>query len=277
MKYSKSKSLSWMFTALLMLFTPLSNAQIAQPHTLIFNDNEIDASITLPGAIEVDVKIEFENAVGVNPANFDIYAELLLPTDPSITNRLPSGLVSATSGFPVIVTVAPKSDAGFAFEGAAMVELYTKALHFAPDLRLFTSHAGDTFEDITMLTAAGSIRSRGNTGRFSDFMILVDARAPADVIELKLNDIDDYIYENSASISSVLQPSISLALSTLANDITLGNYTAALLIIDDLIELVDSTDDEDMPTIWRSSDDLTNVKGELLTKLNTLRFSLRTL
>jgi len=57
----------------------------------------------------------------------------------------------------------------------------------------------------------------------------------------------------------------------------LGNYTAALLIIDDLIELVDSTDDEDMPTIWRSSDDLTNVKGELLTKLNTLRFSLRTL
>ena len=63
MKYSKSKSLSWMFTALLMLFTPLSNAQIVQPHTLIFNDNEISMATDFDPTSDITVDYRGETIV----------------------------------------------------------------------------------------------------------------------------------------------------------------------------------------------------------------------
>ena len=277
MKYSTLPRAIKGFVAAFVLFTPLSFAQVVLPQQLSFDDNEIEATIALTNAIEVDIKVEFDNAVGLNASNIDISAELLLPTDLSIVNRLPSSLVTATSGFPVVISISPKPDAGFAFEGMAMVEIYTKALHFNPALRIFRSHANGEFEDITQLTAAGSIRSRGNTGSFSDFMILMDLRIPEDVIDTKFARVEQFIADNSSQISPVIMSALNAQLTFLQDDITNADYIAALSVVDTLIDLVESCNGDFMADVWRSSDDLVNVKGELLTKLHTLRFSLRTL
>ena len=277
MKYSTLPRALKGFVAALVLFTPTSFAQVVLPQQISFDDNEIEATIAVSSTVEVDIKIEFDNAVGLNASNIDISAELLLPTDLSVVNRLPSSLVTATSGFPVVISISPKPNAGFAFEGMAMIELYTKALHFNPALRLFRSHANGQFEDITQLTAAGSIRSRGNTGSFSDFMILMDLRVPEDVIESKYARIEQFVADQSSHISPVILSALNAQLNFLHDDLSGADYTAALGVVDTLIDLVENCNGDFMADVWRSSDDLVNVEGELLTQLHTLRFSLRTL
>ena len=122
-------------TALLLFST--AQAQVVTPATLTVDDNKIQAKLTLSSLIEVDLTVEFENSIGLNANNIDITAELLDPTDLTITDRLPSALTSAVSGFPVLVSISPKADAGFGFEGLAMVDLY-QAFWIAGELKVET-------------------------------------------------------------------------------------------------------------------------------------------
>ncbi|MCP3705102.1 MAG: hypothetical protein GY954_19500, partial [Alteromonas sp.] len=94
-------------TALLLFST--AQAQVVTPATLTVDDNKIQAKLTLSSLIEVDLTVEFENSIGLNANNIDITAELLDPTDLTITDRLPSALTSAVSGFPVLVSISPKA------------------------------------------------------------------------------------------------------------------------------------------------------------------------
>ena len=263
----------------LLLIAQATHAQAVLPSVLTISDNTIQAKLELSSQIAVDLTVEFENSVGLNANSINISAELLSPTSLSILNRLPSSLVSAPGTFPVMVSIEPKADKGFAFEDVAVVELYTKALHYTvgSPLRLFRSHDDGTFEDITMLTASGSFRARGNTGSFSDFIIMVDTRAQSDVIATKYALLDNLVNSNRSSISGVLLASVDTSLTSLYSSINTADYTAALGTVDNLITLIENADGAQIDDVWRSSDDITNVKGELLTRLYTLRYSLRTL
>ncbi len=267
-------------TGIVFLFFGLANAQaqVALPNSLTVADNTIQASISLTNNTAVDVTVEFENSIGLQPNNIDVQATLLNPTDPSIIDRLPSSLINADSAFPVLVSISPKSDAGFGFEGVAMVELYTTALHYeeGTPLRLFRSHDNGDFEDITMLTASGSFRARGNTGSFSDFIILADTRALDAVLNEKFDSLSNVLSANRNSIDGGLLNSIDVAMGSLYSTITLENYSAALTHVDTLISLLEPASGNAIPDVWRSANDITNVKGELLTHLYTLRYSLRT-
>jgi len=208
------------------------------------------------------------NSIGLNANNIDITAELLDPTDLTITDRLPSALTSAVSGFPVLVSISPKADAGFGFEGLAMVELYTKAIHYTPTIpwRLFTSHEGGTFEDITALTSSGSFRARGSTGQFSDFIILLDNRPSTTVINDKVS-----------KLNTIVEAAIDSGVNDIQSALAVNDDDAALVAVDSLISLIDNASGSEIADVWRSSGDVVNVKGLLLTQLQTLRFSLRTL
>lgn len=247
------------------------------PVKLEFDDNSIEAEFTLTNTIEVDLSLSFDNSVGLHPSNFDISAELVSLTELDILNRLPSSLVQMQAAFPVVVSVKPKADAGFAFEGMAAIELYTKALHYdsSVPLRVFRSHDNGTFEDITMLTSAGSIRARGNLGGFSDFMILLDTRLPDTVIGHKFQLIEQLLTDSRSDIDSALLTQIDNQMTILDNALSGLDYSQALTATDALISLIDAASGNDIPDVWRSSNDLVNVKGEMLTWLNTLRYSLR--
>lgn len=265
--------------AVFLLSIPKLFAATISPAEVEFDDNKVEASFVVPGGIEVDLSLSFDNSTGLHPSNVDITAQLVSLTDLSVLNRLPSSLIQMQAAFPVIVSVKPKTDAGFGFEGMAAVELYTKALHYdsAVPLRIFRSHANGDFEDITMLTSAGSIRARGNLGSFSDFMILLDTRLPDTVISHKFQLVEQLLNDNRSDINSTLLNQIDTHMTTLDNAVSGLDYAQALSATDALISLIDSASGNDIPDVWRSSDDIVNVKGEMLTWLNTLRYSLRIL
>lgn len=264
-------------TALLLFST--AQAQLVTPTTLTVDDNKIQAKLTLSTLIEVDLSVEFENSIGLNANNIEITAELFDPTDLTITSRLPSILTSAVSGFPVLVSISPKPDAGFGFEGLATVELYTKAIHYTPTIpwRLFTSHNGGAFEDITVLMSSGSIRARGSTGQFSDFIILLDNRPSTTVINDKVASLSTTVNDNRDDIAPLLEAAIDSGINDIQSALAIDDDDAALTAVDSLITLVDSASGSQIADVWRSSGDVVNVKGLLLTQLQTLRFSLRTL
>ena len=261
----------------LALSTLHVSAQTVSPSSITFDSNKVQAKLILTPSIEVDVTLEFENSIGLNANTLDITAELVSPVDLAVTNRLPSTQTTAVSGFPVIVSVTPKPDAGFGFEGPAMIEVYTKAIHYDPaiPMRLFTSHAGGTFEDITTLTSSGSYRARGNTGRFSDFIILLDNRDDSVVMNDKLQKLTNIISENQNALSPVIYSLIDTSITNISRAVSVADYSTAMVMVDRAISLVESADDADIPNVWRSSGDIANVQGELLSGLKTLRYSLR--
>ncbi|APD91122.1 hypothetical protein BM524_15675 [Alteromonas mediterranea] len=275
----KFKQFATAVTTLSLLLLTSAQAQVVSPATLTIDDNKIQAKLELTSLIEVDLTVEFENSIGLNANTIDITAELLDPTDLTITDRLPSSLTSAVSGFPVLVSISPKADAGFGFEGLAMVELYTKAIHYTPTIpwRLFTSHDGGTFEDITTLTSSGSYRARGSTGQFSDFIILLDTRPSALVINEKAASIANTVNNNRDKITALLEAAIDSGINDIQSALIVNDNDAALTAVDSLITLIENASGSEIADVWRSSGDLVNVKGQLLTQLQTLRFSLRTL
>lgn len=280
MQYPTNNKILIKIAAVLTVFlisVPNLFATTITPESLDFEDNSVEAKLKFANNIEVDLSLDFENSIGLHASNFDITAELVSITDLDILTRLPSSLVQMQAAFPVVVSVKPKSDAGFGFEGMAAVELYTKALHYDSNipLRIFRSHDNGTFEDITMLTSAGSIRARGNLGSFSDFMILLDTRLPDTVIAHKFQLIEQLLTDNRSDITASLLSQIDTQMTTLDNALSGLDYDDALIATDALISLIDAASGNDIPDVWRSSDDLVNVKGEMLTWLNTLRYSLR--
>ncbi|QPG06044.1 hypothetical protein IT774_02015 [Salinimonas marina] len=257
---------------------PTVQAQSVAPHTVSYSDNQVQAKFMLGQSFDLALSLEFDQVVGLHPANLDISAEIVMPTDPRVVDRLPSSLVDGVAGFPVLVSVQPKSDKGFAFEGLANIEFYTKAIHFDPTVpwRLFTSHDEGTFEDITTLTSTGSYRARGSTGRFSDFIILLDSRDTNTIIEHKFALLSDTLRDNRAMLPAAVTTLLDPLMLTLESAILTFDTDSALTASDALIAALEDTTGNTVPDVWRSSGDIVNVKGDLLSRLYTLRYTLRT-
>ncbi|MFA3793152.1 DUF6689 family protein [Aliiglaciecola sp. SL4] len=261
----------------MVCFACTSLAQTVTPISTSVDGDTLKAKLQVTSQIEIDLTLEFEKSVGLSSDNIDISATLVNVNDLNILNRLPINDVSIFSSFPVVVSISPKTQEGFAFEGLASVELYTKAISYQSSMpaRLFTSHDGGDFEDITSMVSAGSIRARGNTGRFSEFMILLDERDNDDIIADKLTQLEDTLDDNQSSLSGVLLSSLQTSIASLDNAVMLENYSSALTLVESLIATVEQADS--ISSVWRSSNDLVNLKGELLTHLVALRYSLRVL
>ena len=264
---------------LISVFSSLTLAQTVSPTTVTVNGNTLQAKLHVTSQIEVDLTVEFENSIGLSEDNIDITATLVSVNSATVTNRLTSVDISAIPSFPVIISISPKPSAGFGFEGLASVEIYTKAVDYnvAMPARLFRSHANGDFEDITSMVSAGSIRARGNTGSFSDFMILLDERSDADMLDDTFSQLSQLASQHSGLLSLTLSASLQTGLDTLQSALLVNDYTAALAATESLITLIDSATTDQISNVWRSSNDLVNMQGELLTRLKTLRYSLRVL
>ena len=125
--------------------------------------------------------------------------------------------------------------------------------------------------------SSGSIRARGSTGQFSDFIILLDNRPSASVINDKVASLSSIVNGNRDKISALLEATIDSGINDIHSALVVNDDDAALVAVDSLISLVDNASGSEIADVWRSSGDVVNVKGLLLTQLQTLRFSLRTL
>jgi hypothetical protein len=263
-----------------LLFTLLSSSSIAQtvsPKTVSINGNILQAKLQVTSLIEIDLVVEFEKSIGLSANNIEISASLIDVNSSSVTNRFNVNDITAIPSFPVLISISPKANSGFGFEGLASVEIYTRSIDYnaAMPARLFRSHDNGNFEDITSMVSAGSIRARGNTGSFSDFMILLDERSNVDMIDDTFSQLNQVFNQHGDKVSLILATSIQASINNLQQALLMADFATALEVTESLIFITENATGDQMSNVWRSSDDVINMQGELLTRLKTLRFSLR--
>ncbi len=258
---------------------------ITVPVSLTVAGNEAFGSFDI-GGIGADLKISFENVVGLVPSAFDVTATLVDPV--ALLSRLPgsgvcvpptAGAVCVPLDFPVVVRISPSAGSGLSFEGEYFVSFHTHNLHLDVNVpfSLFKSPNEGIFKDITKSEGRGSYRDDGGGGDFSDFLIAVDLRLIDDVILFKFGDLQSTITnaENAGSIP----PDVA---ATLEADLTNARQLYQSGAIRDAIEAmrvfsryVKANSGENIPDVWRANcSSLVNVAGLLRSGADTLRFSL---
>lgn len=222
--------------------------------------------------------LTFDSPVGLTADNLNITAQIVDPNDPALRARLSGGgQVTVPSGFPVLISVDPPAAGGFEFRNAAQVELYTTNLSYAanPSYRLYKAPTGGTFFDATEDALAGSIRCRGRTGSFSDFLMVSDNRSLLEAAQDKYAFLDARIDDDE--IDPAVRAQLQLDLDESYEEFLEGDYEDAREELDDLELRVDAAAGITMPNRWRALDDLDNVAGSLEAEAVSLDFDLRRL
>lgn len=264
------------FTATMLLLSTQTVA--SEPLSIDIQGNKVEAVIHLPGGISADITLQFENTVGLTKDSLGLSAELIDVTSLSILERLPDVTnIAPPLAFPMMITIEPKADSGFAFSGLATVDIHTHNLEYtaATPLRFFKAPLNGEFKDITVTMGSGSYRARGNIGGFSQFIIAADLRAPMVVVNKKFNDLQTALNDFAPQINSDVYTQLLQDLADINQLILLQEYNAASNKLNAFKRSVNDNRGNNIPDVWRSSRDIRNVAGELMAYANTLRFSLR--
>lgn len=259
-----------------ILFSTLSFA--SEPLSVNVQGNKVEVFIHLPGNISADLTLQFENAVGLTKESLGLTAELIDVSSLDIIDRLPNGLnISPAAAFPMMITIEPKPNTGFSFSGVATVDLHTHNLEYTAGtpFRFFKAPLNGEFKDITETLGSGSLRTRGSTGRFSQFIIVADLRAPLVVVQQKLNDLQIALNEFSPQINAAVYSELLQDINDISQLISAQDYTMASNKLNAFNRRINDNRGINIPDVWRSSRDIRNIAGELMAFSKTLRFSLR--
>jgi len=230
------------------------------------------------GGIGADLRIDFENVVGLTPSALDVTATLVNPVDPALLSRLPpGGLVGIPVGYPVVVRISPSVSSALSFEGVYIVSFHTHNLHLDPNVpfSLFKSYDGGPFKDITKSEGRGSFRDDGSGGDFSEFLIVVDLRPIDAVVAGKFDDLQALLTNNADSISPDVLATLQSTLSQARTLYQSGAIREAIDTMTTFSRYVKSHSGGDIPDVWRANcSPLINVAGLLRSGADTLKFSL---
>lgn len=220
-----------------------------------------------------DLTLSFDDASNLTAAGLGVSAQLVSPTDPSLLARLPGTMLTQLdSALPLLITIEPPVAAGLSFERTVRVEVHTHALPYTvgSSLRLFKAPLGGGFRDITDEIAPGSVRARGTTGGFSQFLILADLRDTDAVVAQKLA----WLRAKVTTVPVAERTSLNGYLDTAEDKVAGGDHNAALLALDDFRARVSARAGSGIAQQWRAARDLDNSAGELLAGAATLKFSI---
>jgi len=219
-----------------------------------------------------DLSIRFDSATGLSAASLGVSAQTININDPALLARLPSGLTSIPSGLPLLVTIEPPSTGALTQRRLAHIELHTHALVYVAGspLRVFKAQIGGPFRDITESVQPGSVRTRGTSPGWSQFLIIADLRPTTTVISEKIAYLRNEI--------SLLSPTEAAPLTNYLNvaeaAINAGNFDDAVVAMDSFSARVSARAGVQIPDLWRAARDTHNSAGELLAGANTLVFSI---
>jgi hypothetical protein len=219
-----------------------------------------------------DLSIRFDDASGISASNLGITAKTIDIKSPDLLARLPSSLASIPSALPLLVTIEPPVTGTLVQHRVTHVELHTHALSYTAGspLRLFKAPLNGPFRDITESVQPGSVRTRGTTPGWSQFIIIVDLRPTSSVIEEKFVYLQNQVNLLSATEAAPLQSYLNTAHVAVAN----GDYDDAVVALDSFSARVSQRAGTYIPDPWRSARDVSNNAGELLCGANTLAFSI---
>lgn len=259
----------WLAVALLLLAVPMAGAQ-SLPVRVSVSGEVARVEIGSPGAEIADMTLAFEDSTGLSAAALGVSAQLVSPSDPALLARLPGALTTVQGAFPLLITVEPPAG-GLSFRNLVKVEVHTHALPYTygSSFRLFKAPLGGAFRDITTQVAQGSVRARGTTGGFSQFLVLADVRRSGDVVSEKLARLQARIAMLPAAEAAPLEAHRAAAAAAVAD----GAYDAALAHLDALGDRVRARAGTHIPQTWAAGGALQNHAGELLAGVGTASFS----
>ena len=237
--------------------------------------NQASASVDL-GPVEADLSLSFIQAENLQPSTLGVSAALVDPLalPLSIVQRLLGLNAGAvTSAFPLLLAIQPASQ--LSFSDTVTIELHTHNLEYASGsrLRLFRSSNGGAFQDITVAVEPGSVRTRGRTGGFSEFMVLLDLRPTSQVVGQKFDRVSSRLADASG-LSLTERASLQAALQDARNATAAGQPALAIAELDEFDALVRQLSGTALPNRWSPANPAGNIAGDLQAGVATLRFSL---
>lgn len=240
-----------------------------------------DAVITLPGPgstiYQAEFEIDFEFPQNLTEACLGLSADVLDAGEiADVTARFPDPAGYAIdAAFPVRVRVDPPAACGLEFRNDLKLKYRAENLVYVADspYRLLKAPGGGAFTDITAQVSAGSVRTRGSGGSFSEFVIArdlvidpaADAVAQYAALAARLDD---------PAISTTVQRVLELDVAASRAAYEAGDFGAAGAYLEQFDGRCRGFDEDAVPDRWRAARDLVDARGELLAIAAALRFSL---
>lgn len=290
---SRASARGWIAAIAFSLWMPA--AALAQVVVTV-SGNVAHADISLVSGLQTyegEVTITFDSPANLTPQALNLTAEIVDPADPAIVARLPGGTV-VDPAFPILITVEPTSferifasglelgetgDGNLRFVNAYDFEIHTHELVFVPGTpyRVFKAPLAGAFFDITADVTNGSVRGRGRSGGFSQFLLVKDTR-PETVLGLPVIALGKLVDLELRLVAAILGNVLRLELAGLLTNVQLAllslNYAAAIVQIDLFILRVNQEAGSGIPNVWRAQRDLVNDAGDLDGLARSLRYSL---
>lgn len=218
-----------------------------------------------------EMTLTFDDASGLSADSLGISATLVNITDPGLLSRLPGNLLQFDGAFPLLITIEPPATGGLAFHRTVRVEVHTHALAYTAgsSYRLFKAPLGGSFRDITDEVAPGSVRARGTTGGFSQFLVLTDLRETDLVIAGKTA----WLRARIDALPAAEQPTFDALLDSCESAVAGGDYANATAALDAFRARAAERAGTALADEWRATRDTDNQAGELMAGAATLKFS----
>ena len=261
------RSLAW-----LMLTAPAICVAAVLPLEVDVDDESATVRVGTDAAPLLDLRLGFDDATGLSVASLGVSADSVSTTSAALLARLPSTQVKLQSSLPVLLTVEPPTLGGLAFDRRVHVEVHTHALTYTAGsrFRLFKASLGGPFRDVTAAVEPGSVRTRGTTGGFSQFVVVKDLRPTQTVIDEKVQWLRDRIDLLPAPEAIPLHD----RLDAVELAVAAGDWPTASAQIANFRARVAIRAGVQIPARWSADGSTANHAGELLSGLDTLEFSI---
>ncbi|MDQ3495816.1 MAG: hypothetical protein M3485_09935 [Pseudomonadota bacterium] len=220
-----------------------------------------------------DLTLTFDDATGLSASSLGVSAQLVNPADPGLLARLSDAqLLQLDGAFPLLVTIEPPAAQGLKFNRTVRVEVHTHALAYSVGsfYRLFKAPVGGQFSDITDEIAPGSVRARGTTSGFSQFLVLTDLRRSDVVVAGKFAAVRATL----ATLPSAEREPLAALLASAEAAVAGEDYVAAGNSLDAFRARVAARAGTGIDQQWRAGGALSNPAGALLAGAATLKFSI---
>lgn len=235
--------------------------------------NTANARISI-GSLELaELNLTFDNVSNLTASNLGISVDLVSLLNPVLRSRLGGGSnLQLPAALPLLITVEPTVAGNLTMNNTVRVEIHTDLLPYTAGtrLRLFKAPLGGAFSDITDEVAPGSVRTRGTTGGFSQFLILLDLRPTAWVIDGK----DTQLRTLTATLATSDRNALDAFLDQAETAVNTGQFATALVALDQFRAYVSGHAGGSIPNTWTPSATAGNPAGALLAGAASLKFSI---
>jgi hypothetical protein len=250
-------------------------AKTAIPLTV--SGNEAKGSFELPGGIDGELTLTFEQVSGLTPDSLEASAALVSPDDQLLWRFHESGSLRPPDDFPVVIEVAPSEGSTLSFSGVVTVTLYTHVLHLDRDepLSLVWAHGGAPFTDRSAFETSGSYRAGATAPSLSAFEIVRDPRAIDNVISGKFGLLGSRLSQHKRAIPREVRRELKDRLEEAEDLFDSDEVDGAVDALTRFQEVVKEHSGAEIPDVWRADDSLVNVAGLLRSDAETLKFSLK--